>query len=315
MLEYHAAELLAKQPPPIDWLVAGMLPVGTLGDVSGPPGDGKSTILLSLADHISRGAAWCGNATRQTAVAWISGEASSAAAIQRDLHRLKAAPDADILFLLPEGEMFRFDRPVGAWITTAEGAAILQRCRDAGIGFVVIDTIGSVCAGLVEIDNDQQRQLARHLRRELAGQTAICVSHTNQSSAKDTLDWRLHYLSRAGGNGFPGAIRWAAGVTALKPDDAAALGERVTRGEIEQARIVAFGVSKHNEMPRPTWNNVAPAVFEIKQDGGLVLLAGGEAVALHQRQAKASDGFKQKSREDHGNSNGGKAKAIDPWEL
>lgn len=62
MVEYHAAELLAKQPPPIDWLVGGLLPTGTLGDVSGPPGDGKSTILLSLADHISRGAAWYGQA-------------------------------------------------------------------------------------------------------------------------------------------------------------------------------------------------------------------------------------------------------------
>lgn len=311
MLEYHAAELLAKQPPPIEWLVAGLLPVGTLGDVSGPPGDGKSTILLSLADHISRGAPWFGIATKQTPVAWITGEASSAAAIQRDLHRLHAAPDADIQFLLPEGEMFRFDRQVGSWITTAEGAAILQRCRDADIRFVVIDTIGSVCAGLVEIDNDQQRQLARHLRGELAGMTAICVSHTNQSSAKETLDWRLHYLSRAGGNGFPGAIRWAAGVTSLKPDDVAVLGERVTRDEITQARIVAFGISKHNEMPRPAWNNITPAIFEIKQDGQLVLLADGEAVALHQRQAKAENS-RQKNRESNA---GGKPKSIDPWEL
>lgn len=287
MKEFHTIELLSRPPQPIDWLVDGLLPVGTLGDVSGPPGDGKSTILLSLADHLSRGARWFGRTTRQMPVAWITGEASNEDALQRDLWRLHAAEDSDILFLLPETEMFRFDKSAG-WLTTAEGTAILQRCRDAGIGLAIIDTIGSICAGLVEIDNDQQRQLARHLRREFAGITTLCVSHTNQASAKDSLDWRLHYLSRAGGNGFPGAIRWAGGVSALKPDDAEFLGDRLTRDDIASARLVAFGISKHNEMPRPTWNNASPAVFEIRQDGTLVLVADGDTVALHQRQARTT---------------------------
>jgi hypothetical protein len=296
MREFHSADLLAHQPRPIEWLVDGLLPVGTLGDVSGPPGDGKSTILLSLADHVSRGERWFGRATRQTPVAWITGEASGEDAIQRDLHRLNVSQESDILFLLPESEMFRFDKVSGAWVTTAEGAAILQRCRDSQIGFVVIDTIGSVCAGLVEIDNDQQRQLARHIRREMAGMTFLGVSHTNQASTRDALDWRLHYLSRAGGNGFPGAIRWAAGVSALRPDDAEALGGRVTRDDIAGARLVALGISKHNEMPRPSWNNNSPAVFEIKPDGQLVMVANGEAVALYQKQARAAADVLRKAK-------------------
>lgn len=303
MKEFHSADLLSRAPAPIQWLVEGLLPLGALGDMSGQPGDGKSTILLSLSDHISRGAKWFGQATQQTPVAWISGEASGADVIQRDLHRLRAGVDSDILFLLPDSEMFRFDRQAEAWVTTAEGAAIIQRCRDAGIGFVVLDTIGSVCAGLQEIDNDQQRQLARHLRRELTGMTSVCVSHTNQASAKDDLDWRLHYLSRAGGNGFPGAIRLAGGVSSLKPDDAAKLGGRITGDEIAGSRLVAFGISKHNEMPRPGWNNASPAVFEIKPDGELVLVADGEGVALHQRQRRTA-----KKKGDEGEK-------IDPWSL
>lgn len=307
MKEFHSADLLSHPPAPIEWLVADLLPLGALGDVSGPPGDGKSTLLLSLADHVSRGAQWFGHATRQAPVVWISGEASGADVIQRDLHRLHAGEDSDILFLLPEAEMFRFDRQTGGWITTTEGAAIIQRCRDAGVGFVVIDTIGSVAAGLVEVDNDQQRQLARHLRRELAGMTSLSVSHTNQASAKDDLDWRLHYLSRAGGNGFPGAIRWAAGVSSLKPADAAALGQRVTQDEISATRLVAFGVSKHNEMPRPAWSNASPAIFEIAQSGEISLVADGSAVALHQRQQRVASAKKKKKGENDGQ--------IDPWSL
>lgn len=64
MKEFHSAELLARPARPITWLVDGLLPLGTLGDVSGPPGDGKSTILLSLADHVSCGLWPCGVSPR-----------------------------------------------------------------------------------------------------------------------------------------------------------------------------------------------------------------------------------------------------------
>lgn len=284
MREFHSTDLLSRPLKPIDYLVDGVFPLGTLGDVSGPPGDGKSTILLSLADHISSGRQWFGRRVRLMPVAWISGEASGEDAIQRDLARIKAGQDSDILFLQPNDEpMFRFDKQFGRWITTSEGAAILQRCRDAGVGFVVFDTIGSLCSGLVEIDNDQQRQLARHLKKEMGCMSGITVSHTNQASARDELAWRLHYLSRAGGNGFPGAVRWAAGVSQLQEDDAERLGGRITREEIRGSRLSAFGVSKHNEMPRPGCNNGSPMVFEIKPDGELVLLVDGEVLARHQR--------------------------------
>ncbi len=297
MREFHSTELLSRPLKPIDYLVDGLFPLGTLGDVSGPPGDGKSTILLSLADHISSGRTWFGRRVRQMPVAWISGEASGEDAIQRDLHRIKAGQDSDILFMQPEEEpMLRFDKSLARWVTTAEGAAILQRCRDGGVGFAVFDTIGSLCAGLVEIDNDQQRQLARHLRRELGCMSGATVSHTNQASARDELAWRLHYLSRAGGNGFPGAVRWAAGVSQLQEDDAERLGGRITREEIRGSRLSAFGVSKHNEMPRPACNNSSPMVFEIKPDGELVLLVDGDVLARHQR----ANPPKARSRKDKG---------------
>lgn len=304
MKVFHSADLVARPSKPIRWLVDGLIPVGTLCDVFGQPGDGKSTLVLSLSDHVSRGASWFGRTVRKTPVVWISGEASNEDVIQRDLHRLHAGGDSDITFILPDSEMFRFDQRECAWITTPEGTAVLKHCRKIGAGLIVTDTGGSLCSGLKEIDNDQQRQLARYLRRELllaehmekelasAGITGLNISHTNQSSTRDELDWRLHYLSRAGGNGFPGAIRWAAGVSSLRPEDAAKLGGRVTADEITAGRLFAFGVSKNNEMPRPTWNNNSPTVFEIRQDGGLALVADGEAVAMYQRSESTTGGKK-----------------------
>ena len=247
------------------------------------PGSCKSTLVLDLAAKISTGSAWFGHRTARTPAAWISGEASDDQSIARDLHRLSASRESDILVIFPDAVLFKWNTSKSAWETTDEGGRVLQKCRDCEIGFLVIDTVGSVVAGLKEIDNDQTRQLARHIRAETRGMTVITISHTNQQSAKDSLDWRLHYLSRAGGNGFPGAIRWAAGTSKLNAGDAAGLGNRVSEEEIAQSTLIGFGVSKYNEIPKPTCNNSTPMIFELLPDGGLSLVADGGVVGLYQR--------------------------------
>ncbi|MDD5300024.1 MAG: AAA family ATPase [Gallionella sp.] len=280
MKTFHSADLLATPPKPIQYIVDGLLPLGGGGDTSGMPDSGKSTILLSMAAAISTGAPWYGLKTAQTPTAWITGEASGSDAIQRDLHRLKVK-ESDILFFLPDDVLFRWVDD--QWITTANGRAVIDRIRELSIGFMVMDTIGSLVAGLKEVDNDQQRQLARHLRDELHGLTFQTISHTNQASARDELSWRLHYLSRAGGNGFPGFGRWAAGVSrlqchrpinaALEKNEGEAFG--ISGNDVKAKKLVAFGVSKNNEAPPAVWTHQHPAIFEIRRDGGLVLVVDG----------------------------------------
>jgi len=255
------------------------------GDTSGMPDSGKSTILLSMAAAISTGAPFGGLKTAQTPCAWISGEASGGDVLQRDLHRLKVGGESDILFMLPNDVLFRWvdDK----WTTTEEGCAVIQQLRELQIGFVVIDTIGSLCAGMQEVNNDQQRQLARHLRDEFAGLSYHTISHTNQASAKDELSWRLHYLSRAGGNGFPGSQRLAAGVSRLcvgrqgnaatETNEGDAFG--ISKTDVINKKLVAFGISKNNEAPPAVWTHQHPAVFEIRRDGGLVLVKDGRECA------------------------------------
>lgn len=292
MKTFHSAELLATPPKPLDYIVDGLLLRGGGGDTAGMPGSCKSTILLSMSAAISVGSSWFGLRTSCTPAAWISGEASSSDTIQRDLHRLKVG-ESDILFILPDDVMFRWADD--QWVTTTEGRTIIDRIRELGIGFVVMDTVGSLVAGLKEIDNDQQRQLARHLRAELHGITFHTISHTNQATAKDSLEWRLHYLARAGGNGFPGAMRWAGGAALLSGEsDAKALG--LDEIELAGRRLIAFGASKYNEQPAPAWTNKTPAVFEIKPDGHLVLFKdGSEMHSVAQRLAEFSKKRKEAS--------------------
>lgn len=280
MKTFHSSDLLASPPTPIRWMVDGLIQAESGGDTSGMPGEGKSTILLSMAAAVSIGAPWYGLKTALTPTAWISGEASGEAALARDLHRLKIT-ESDITFFLPNDVMFRWIDD--QWVTTADGRTIIDRIRELKIGFVVLDTIGSLVAGLREIDNDQGRQLARHLRDELHGLTWQTISHTNQASTRDELSWRLHYLSRAGGNGFPGAVRLAGGVSKVrcyfKPNAATETNEGEAFGlnnaDVKGKKLIAFGVSKSNETPTPCWTNNSPAIFEIRPDGGLVLVRDG----------------------------------------
>jgi len=285
MKQIHSKELLATPPKPIQYLIQDFLPLGTHGDVSGMPDSGKSTILLSMAASISIGAPWFGLKASKTPSAWVTGEASGSDVLARDLHRLKVSGEADITFTLPDDVMFRWADD--QWITTTEGRLVIDKLRAAVIGFVVLDTIGSLCAGLKEIDNDQQRQLARHVKSELNGITTQTISHTNQASAKEALSWRLHYLSRAGGNGFPGAQRWAAGVSRLQEQDADVIG--IHKDEINNKKLIAIGVSKNNEAPTSCWTNFTPAIFEIKQDGALLLVKDGREVKAGKKSQTSND--------------------------
>lgn len=280
---WDAAELLDKPAPPIDWLVDGILPTGTVGDVFGPPGEGKSTLLLHLAMTIATGAgSWFGRRCSSGRVVVLGGEKSSAGAAARDLHRVWRDRKAERgqLAISPENEpLWRWDRQSRSWALTNVGqteTAALAVCRPA---LVVLDTSMAVAAGGEQLDNVAQYDFGRTVQRWARdlGTTALSVSHTNQASAKESVAWRLNYLSRAGGNGTPGALRWLAGVTRVRADDdlAKLLG---LEDEAARKKLVAFAVSKNNEIPTPPWHPHAPAIFEIKEDGSLLLVLDGREV-------------------------------------
>jgi len=272
----HAKEIRSRPAVEIDFLAGDFLPRGAFMDISGPPGEGKSTIALHLLAHVSCGEPWFGFKTKATPVAWVSGELSNDTAFRRDLDRLDAPSEIDLcLVTLPTGHAAKgmFTWSGEGWSTTKIGHQIICHCRHNHIGVIALDTIGSLVSGLREIDNDQQRQLARHIRSETEGLTVISISHTNQASMKDDLSWRLHYLSRAGGNGYPGALRVAAGVSRLQEQDVKKINGRVSVDRVMKSKIIAFGFSKSNEMPTPVASNFTPMIFEITKNGQLVLIS------------------------------------------
>lgn len=275
------ARLLASPPTPIVWAVRDILPAGTVGDVFGPPGDGKSSITLDLAIAVASGVGtWFGLQCTSGPVVLLGGERSGNGAFARDLHRAVQGRSLDPgMLLLPQDDhgdcpaMWAWDKHIDRWADTTWGKQVSEWLAAIRPVLIIIDTLASAATGSDIVNQPQQYALGIAIRqwaRALGDPTVLTISHTNQASASQELASRLHYLSRAGGNGLPGALRWIAGVTRLRGGEMDMVpGGHDYNPDDPYQNYVAFAVSKNNEMPRPLWIPERPLLIQMKPDGRL----------------------------------------------
>ncbi|MCR2832019.1 MAG: AAA family ATPase [Acidithiobacillus ferrooxidans] len=279
-----AAKLLASPPPKIEWAIEGILPVGTVGDIFGPPGEGKSSLTLDFGIAVASGTGnWFGLPCIAGPVVLLGGERSGIAAFSRDLHRASQGRVIDTgMLIMPQNDqgdcppLWAWDKHVDRWATTPWGEQVTEWLAAINPVLIIIDTLPSAASGSNIIDQPQQYSLGITIRqwaKMLGDPTVLTISHTNQASATQELVSRLHYLSRAGGNGLPGALRWIGGVSRLRGGEM----DMVPGGHDydplnPEKRFIAFGVSKNNEMPSPHWTAVRPAFFQMNIDGSLQLV-------------------------------------------
>lgn len=280
---YDGYDLLATVPKPIEYLVDRVIPLGCTGDWFSPPGVGKSTLVMSLLLAIAcKLETWFGRKLAHGRVAILGGEKSSRDVWVRDIHRVSAGENiahGDLTCLHNQDPLWTWSRGEGRWTTTDYYALAVDYLREYSPVLTVIDTTKRAAEGANELDNEQQARLARAVeafRAEIGG-TVLTISHTSQCSGSLDLHGRLGYTSRAGGNGYPGILRWLAGMTRITTDqDLKDLGLDGLNLDLRRQQIVAFGVSKNNEMPTAHWSQWHPAIFEIMPEGGVMLLKEGD---------------------------------------
>jgi hypothetical protein len=280
-----AADLLASPPKPIEYLIDGLLPSGTCGDLFGMPGAGKSTLTLDLLTTLASGVGnWHGLKCAAGAVAVIGGERKNADAFQRDLHRGRNKNIRAGQLLAPspasgDNAIWAWEKRAEQWRLTGWGQDLTAFLQHEKPVLVCLDTVMSIARGSDLLDQPQQYALGETIINwtNTLKTTSLTVSHTNQASHQQEVDERLNYLSRAGGNGFAGAVRWMAGLSRLRGSDT--LSKKL--GLVERAsneRLIAAGASKHNEMPRPYWSHMYPSIFKLEDHGGLTLVRDGREV-------------------------------------
>jgi hypothetical protein len=131
------AEFSAQYARAITWAIAGLLPSGGAGILAGPPGIGKSWMLLDLAVECARGGSWLGQfATTPGRVLYLD-EESSPVLLRYRLTRLLAAKglsadQLDIYLAVQQGLSFSDPGSV------AQLRQLLSRLRPA---LVILDSL------------------------------------------------------------------------------------------------------------------------------------------------------------------------------
>ncbi len=288
------AHLIKRTPKPFDYLVEGFLPAKGLADLYGPPGEGKTTLITSLAAAIGgKSSTWQGMPCKSGKVVLLGGERVSEDVLLSDFLRDPGSKDYEPGSIMaisnPDGRnaIWKWDKQFDCWNLTQWGIRVTESLKVIHPVLVVLDTTMSVAEGMNPVDVGQQYALGETMVAwaRMLDTLAITISHTNQSSANEEVDRRLHYLSRSGSNGFPGAVRWIAGLTRLRATDKLAemLGLHESSSTKKNAKdhwLIAVGASKHNEMSRPAWNNDYCAIFELRNDGGIGLVMTGQEVRM-----------------------------------
>ena len=177
---FHSEAELDAMPAP-EQLLAGMLTVGGLAALVGPPGVGKSFAVLDWALSIRSGAAWIGRKVRKGPVVYVSAEGSAGLGA-----RVRAWKD----YQQREGEGVYFvTEPVRLMDPghTSRFLLDLERQVQPAPVFVVFDTLARCMVGGDE-NSAQDMGLFIHGAdrvREETGAAVLLVHHTNVSGDRE----------------------------------------------------------------------------------------------------------------------------------
>lgn len=166
-----------RHMPPPEYIIDGLIEHGGLSCIVGPPGMGKSTVVLDMACHIATGKSWQGRRTLKTPVLYLPGEGLSGA-VQR-LRAWEDAHDIDLSDNLLLGDSIILVKAENeAW---GEVAAYIAR---KGIGLVIFDTFARMSSGLEENSATDVGVAVRRFDKlkELTNAGVCVVHHTGKHS-------------------------------------------------------------------------------------------------------------------------------------
>lgn len=178
------ARMIATDPPPVDWIVPGLLVRGNVTMLSGREGTGKSILAMGIAAAMSHGAAFLGERLDRGRVLYVDAENGPEEAHRR-LHGLAVNP-SHLEYLEADGFHLLDD--------LAELSRAVERARP---DVVVLDSYASLLPGEIENKADHEAVLGpcRSLSRRFACSVLI-----------------LHHESK-GSAGYRGPTQIGAGVT------------------------------------------------------------------------------------------------------
>ena len=259
-------------PIPREHIVKDLIPRGIAIALYGPPGTGKSVFLTEMAVSVASGESFFGLPTIQGgSVMYVSNEWPDQEEVSRIWYdRTRRIPSGRMVLepsspILEWVQVEKGGQRKGEWVWSGKGREILRKMEKMRPDLIVLDTILGLCAGIEQLNNAMTYALGDLLQKQIASRfnaALVAVAHTNQASSKESLGQRIHYEAMAGGNGLPGAVRMAIGLTKVRASDFGKDVENLTRS------LVAVGASKFNLSGFcPCWTDENPGFFSWGQTG------------------------------------------------
>lgn len=202
-LRLVSASEIAERPP-LKWIVHGVLPEVGVGAIFGPPGSGKSFLLLDLLAAISEGEFWFGIPTKAVPVVYVALEGQGGLP-----QRLRAFQQING----PVGRMAFIEQQINLLDSNAVPALVAAiRAAHMSGGVVCIDTLAASAPGMDEnTSKDMGGVIAalHDLQAQLGGMVLV-VHHTGKDASRGLRGW----------SGLNGALDCAIEVSRASDDKA-----------------------------------------------------------------------------------------------
>lgn len=167
-----------KSIPPMRWLVRGCIPETGLGALYGPPGCGKSFLVLDLMGAIAEGRAWFSHDVSAAPCVYVALEGEAGVAQRITAYMTKhGTPEALRVILTPLDIRLADDR--------RELAATIKAAGMAG-GVLTLDTLNRAAPGADENDSREMGELIaamKALQADLGG-LVLAVHHSGKDAAR-----------------------------------------------------------------------------------------------------------------------------------
>lgn len=237
--------MLTEPPPPVRWLVEGLIPGGVPGVLAARAGAGKSMTALSIGMGLASGLGVMGRPVSMEEARGVlfvgleDDEAEFHRRFARGLELLKEDPQWT---QGREGGLLRRLRPLfpnrtsgealyleGQWRTLAEMANAIP----GGCGLIILDTLARMADGDENKASDiRPFNEAVSALAQATGATVLSIHHVgkgNDAPSDKKLWQRLHPEALRGSSAVEAAARFIIQMAALSPSEAQATGLEVDR--------------------------------------------------------------------------------------
>ncbi|ULR46110.1 AAA family ATPase [Rhizobium sp. K102] len=165
-----------------DFLVSGLMRLGTIVAIGGRPGSGKTALAVTLAQSLDRGEPFLDREVKQAAVAYLAIEDFGDVA-----NRLEALHAVGVL-LVQSDDGVPLGKPAHAKAIVAEVVKLVRQRKPGRPVLVILDTLRAALGGTSVLE-DKMTSPALNALRELAEAENIVIAitnHTNRENPKAT---------------------------------------------------------------------------------------------------------------------------------